>query len=201
MKASIAIFSTAWSLASGFSHWPPASPTLRDSDRLTWSEYHHEYVDPLVPHADVVEGMEELDVECSAEEDDDCYWTANYLVDEESIDSFNNMKAEISREYWTQKHADDQKWLHHLDDGKAAVAAASDAAVDVDGIGKRDTWSHYEHEYIDELHQPLEKAGRPSPVRNPMDAKKRAVADEYWAQKSREEKEKMARMSGMDLLP
>jgi len=193
MKATIAIFSTAWSLAAGFSHhWPPASPTLRDSDRLTWSEYHHEHVDPLVPHAEMGD-ME--DVECSAEEDDDCYWTGNDFEDAESIDT---IKARVSNEYWKQKHADDQKKLHHLEDRNAA--AASKAAVDTGGIGKRDTWSHYEHEYIDELHQPVETAVHSS-VRDPMDAKKRAVADEYWAQKSREEKEKMATMSGMDLLP
>ena len=194
MKLSLGIFATVWSLSAGFSHktphhWPPASPTLQHSDRLTWSEYDREHIEPLVPHAEMG-NMEH--VECSAEEEDDCYWLENYFEDSVNIDAL----GDASNEYWKQKHADDQRRLHDLVD---ETAGAVEARESTKGIGKKDTWSHYEHEYIDELH----KAGEPakSVVKNPMDANKRAMADEYWAQKSRDEKDKMAKMSGMDLLP
>lgn len=136
-------------------------------------------------------------VECSAEEEDDCYWVENYFEGAASIDKMNDNKGEISSAYWKQKYADDQQKLHHMDDKKAA--AAMNAVAETNGIGKKDTWNHYEHEYIDELHKPSEMATKP--IKNPMSAEKRAIADEYWAQKSRDEKEKMAKMSGMDLLP
>lgn len=109
----------------------------------------------------------------------------------------NDHKGDISSAYWQQKYADDQQKLHHMDDKEAA--AAMNAVAETTCIGKKDTWSHYEHEYIDELHKPSDKAAKP--VKSAMDAKARAIADEYWAQKSRDEKEKMAKMSGMDLLP
>ena len=195
MKLSLTIFATAWSLVTGFSHhWPPASPALQHSDRVTWAEYDAMNIDPLVPHAEIGDMEHE---ECSAEEDDDCYWSERYFEEAANIDKLNDSKGEISNSYWKQKYADDQKKLHNLDYKEAG--AAIKAAIDSDGIGKRDTWGHYEHEYIDDLHKPSEKAMKP--VKNPMDAKKRAMADEYWAQKTRDEKEKMAKMSGMDLLP
>lgn len=109
----------------------------------------------------------------------------------------NDYKGDISSAYWQQKYADDQQKLHHMEDNEAA--AAMNAVAETTGIGKKDTWSHYEHEYIDELHKPSEKAVKP--IKSAMDAKTRAIADEYWAQKSRDEKERMAKMSGMDLLP
>mmetsp|Transcript_3658 Transcript_3658/g.6363 ORF Transcript_3658/g.6363 Transcript_3658/m.6363 type:complete len:200 (-) Transcript_3658:167-766(-) len=199
MKLSLGIFAAVWPLTAGFfhktpHHWP-ASPrqTLQHSDRLTWSEYDHEYIDPLVDHAEIGD-MEH--VECSADEEDDCWWLENYFEDAVDIDALSNSKGDISNEFWKQKHADDQKKLHHLDDKNAGTAKAQ---VNTKDISKKDTWSHYEHEYIDELHKPVKTAVKS--VRDPMDAKKRAVADEYWAQKSRDEKEKMAKMSGMDLLP
>ena len=89
MKLPLTIFTTTWSLAAGFSnktphHWPPASPTLPHSDRLTWAEYDATNIGPLVPHAEVGD-MEH--VECfSAEEEDDCYWVENYFQGEASID-------------------------------------------------------------------------------------------------------------------
>lgn len=200
MKLSLIIFATVWSLSAGFSHksphhWPPASPTLQQySDRLTWSEYDHEHIEPLVPHAEMGD-MEH--VECSAEEEDDCWWLENYFEDAVSIDALGNSKGDASNEYWKQKHADDQMRLHDLEDKNAdAVEVRERTKV----IGKKDTWSHYEHEYIDGLHKAGEPAAK-SVVKNPMDANKRAMADEYWAQKSRDEKDKMSKMSGMDLLP
>ena len=197
MKLSLTILTIVWSLAAAFSnknphHWPPASPTLQHSDRLSWQEYDSRNIDPLVPHAEIGD-MEH--VECSAEEEDDCYWVENYFEGAASIDADN--KGEISSAYWMQKYADDQQKLHDMDDKEAA--AAMNAVSETNGIGKKDTWSHYEHEYIDDLHKPYEKAVKP--VKSGMDAKTRAIADEYWAQKSRDEKKKMAKMSGMDLLP
>ena len=134
-------------------------------------------------------------VDCSAEEDYDCYWVENYFEGAASIDIDN--KGEISSAYWKQKYLDDQQKLHHMDDKEAA--AAMNAVAETNGIGTKDTWSHYEHEYIDELHKPSKMAAKP--VKNPMDTRKRAIADEYWAEKNRDEKEKIAKMSGMDLLP
>jgi len=136
-------------------------------------------------------------VECSAEEEDDCWWLENYFEDAVSIDALGNSKGDASNEYWKQKHADDQMRLHDLEDKNADAVEARERT---EGIGKKDTWSHYEHEYIDELHKAGEPAAK-SVVKNPMDANKRAMADEYWAQKSRDEKDKMSKMSGMDLLP
>lgn len=178
-------------------HWPPSSPSIMHSDRTTWDEYEHDFVDPLVPHAEKGD-MEH--VECNAEEEDDCYWVENYFEKESSIDAVD--KRDVADKYWLEKFKDDQDKLHHMEHitpPGERVEAEQGSSSD---IGKRDTWDHYEHTIDDIAHQQrpsLEAVGKA--VKDPMNDEKRAMADEYWAAKNRADKEKMAEMSGMDLLP
>lgn len=175
-------------------HWPPSSPSIMHSDRTTWNEYEHEFVDPLTTHAEKGD-MEH--VECNPEEEDDCYWVENYFEEESALISHN--KRDVADEYWLHKFKEDQDKLHHMDHTTPGQAKVKESS----GIGSKDTWDHYEHEHVDHLvdQQPHEAAVKK--VKDPMTEEKRALADEYWAQKSRDDKEKMAKMAGtgMDLLP
>eukprot|EP00568_Trieres_chinensis_P017625 CAMPEP_0183326580 /NCGR_PEP_ID=MMETSP0160_2-20130417/82602_1 /TAXON_ID=2839 ORGANISM="Odontella Sinensis, Strain Grunow 1884" /NCGR_SAMPLE_ID=MMETSP0160_2 /ASSEMBLY_ACC=CAM_ASM_000250 /LENGTH=154 /DNA_ID=CAMNT_0025494595 /DNA_START=17 /DNA_END=481 /DNA_ORIENTATION=- len=119
--------------------------------KISWSEYEHEYVDPLVPH--------KVDSEMEGRMDPDRRRTAD--------------------EFWTAQFNDGKQKLHRINQDDAHPTAHDNAPVD--------TWAQYKHEYVD----PITPHEASSGLEGHMDPERRAVADEFWLQKFRDDKKKM----------
>lgn len=150
-------------------HWPPSSPALKNSERTSWSEYEHDFVEPLTAHAPD-SGSAPLDASAS--------------------------KRNVADAYWLQRFEDDRDKLHHMLTHIDYMTSNTNTAK-TSKIGKPDTWAHYRHEYIDAK---IPRKTRKQVV-YPMTDEKRAIADEYWMKNYQEGKDKLAKMSPMDLLP
>ena len=153
----------------------------------TWEKYKHDFIEPMVRHAE----SPSVTMASRDDEEDDTYWCGEGPIPLE-VDE----RAEISDAYWQQEVAEEKDRLHHM----TALYGSPETlrAQRIRPIGAKDSWNHYEHEYIDDL---VHREKSPFLTDDPMNAKKRRISQEYWLQSNKENKEKMAKMSGMDMLP
>jgi len=103
-------------------------------------------------------------------------------VDEESM-----RKRAIADEFWMKQFEEDKHKMHDM--MKYTASGCYE-----DGSQFRETWSHYEHDFVEPLtfHAPPKKT---TGDKNSNDTRRRAKADAFWLEKFKEDKEKLRHFS------
>uniref|UniRef100_A0A7S4JX13 Uncharacterized protein n=1 Tax=Odontella aurita TaxID=265563 RepID=A0A7S4JX13_9STRA len=135
-------------------------------EKTSWSEYKHDYVDPRVPHATI--------------------------HDPDDVDEAAARRRKIADEFWMERVMDEKEKLHRMMETVAAAAGGASES-DEDSRAPKETWDHYKHDFVEPLtyHSSPRGEATTGDEEDTDAARRRAIADKFWLEKFKDDKEKL----------
>lgn len=167
-----------------------ARPTRVFAEKVSWSDYKHDYIDPITQRKTASKVKDHMDPAKRAIADE--YWLLQFEKDKEKLhqymaDASPTETLSTESEAWSHNTHENIDPITPHETASKAKNIMADASPIENLSSESETWSHYKHQFID----PITSHETASKVTNHMNPAKRASADEFWLRKFFDDKEKL----------